>query len=374
MGNGNSMVKNILVIAGEVSGDIHGKELIEVFHRRNPEIKFWGLGGSGLASAGMEILHDVSELAVMGLLDVVIKYPRLKKIFNEVLCEVKKRKPIGAILIDYPGFNLKMAPLLKKNNIKVGYFVSPQLWAWGSNRALEVRQFIDKMVCILPFEPEFYRQYSVEAEFVGHPFVQLVRPSLMKDDFLKKWNIKEPYMVLLPGSREKEVRKIFPIMHRVVSALNKKYPQLNFVLVRAPQITIPQVDGIIQIDGPNYDALCYARAALVASGSATLECALAKLPSIVLYKTDSFSWFLAKRVAKVRYWALANIIAGEEVFPEFYQKIPFDRLYNACETILLDEQRRSQIIEKLDKIPDKLGTVGAYERAVEIFEKIFLEP
>ncbi len=365
--------KNILIVAGEISGDLHGAALVREMRAICPGMSFWGFGGQKMRDAGVETLVDVSQLAVMGLFDVVRHIPRIRGYMRRLLEVAQKRRPALAILIDYPGFNLKLAPKLKKIGIPVGYYISPQLWAWAENRVRVVRKFVDRMVCILPFEKDFYARYGVEVDYVGHPFVDIVHPEMDEADFRRAVGIDGDFLALLPGSRDREITRLLPIMvrirRRVAEYLGKEIPA---VIASAPgkrpliESLLPDDDFRV-VENLTYSAMAYARAGLVASGSATLEAAILNLPAVVLYRVDPLSWAIGKRIIKTPHIALANLVAGERVYPEFVQDIPVEQVAGIVAGFFRDDSAVDSVRRKLETIRTKLGPGGAALRAGEIF-------
>ncbi len=372
--------KNILIVAGEISGDLHGAALVREMRAICPGMSFWGFGGEMMRCAGVETLVDVSQLAVMGLFDVVRHIPRIRGYMRRLLEVARERHPALAILIDYPGFNLKLAPKLKKIGIPVGYYISPQLWAWAENRVRAVKKFVDRMVCILPFEKDFYARHGVEVDYVGHPFVDIVRPETDEADFRRAVGVDGDFLALLPGSRDREITRLLPIMveiHRKVAEyLGKEIPA---VVASAPgkrpliESLLPDADFRV-VENLTYSAMAYARAGLVASGSATLEAAILNLPAVVLYRVDPLSWAIGKRIIKTPHIALANLVAGERVYPEFVQDIPIERVADIVAEFFRDNSAVDSVRRKLEAIRAKLGPGGAARRAGEVFCELARAP
>jgi len=369
--------RNILVIAGEPSGDFQASLLISEFFKFFPDVHFWGFGGEKMRNAGAEILVDVSHLAVMGLFDVVAHIPKLKRFMRELCAEVERRKPTGAILVDYPGFNLSLAQKLKKQKIPVGYYISPQFWAWGENRVRKVKKFIDRMVCILPFEKEFYARHHIDVEYVGHPFVDVVSPEVSEAEFRRETEIGDAdFIAVLPGSREKEIFRILPPMLEIFKILRERHRSLMAVVAAAPgrEKIIENLaisEGIKIVSGRTYSAMKYARAGMIASGSATLEAMISRLPSVVLYRVDPLSWKIGRMLIKSPHIALANLVAGGKIFPEFIQNLNIEKIADEMEKIMYDNFRRNNITAQMESAVAKLGKGGASQKAAGIFSELF---
>ncbi len=367
---------DILIVAGETSGDLHASLLIDEFLRLAPNARFWGIGGPRMRRAGVETIADISQTAVMGLLDVVSHIPKLARLKRRVLGLVRSRKTRAAILVDYPGFNLSIAPHLKKAGVAVGYYISPQVWAWGRGRIKKISRFVDRMVCILPFERDFYKSHGVEVDYVGHPFIDVVAPEMGEREFRESLGISGEFIALLPGSRRKEVERLLPPMLSALRILRQDMPALGAVIAAAPGVedVVRQIAGgerVLVASGLTYSTMAYARGGIVASGSATLEALILGMPAVVVYRVDPISWLLGKRFIKTPFIALANLVAGEEVYPEFIQRIDVRRVASTLGRIAFDDRRRKEIRQKLAGASRKLGEGGAARRAAEIFIKLF---
>jgi len=368
--------KNIVIVAGEPSGDLQASLLVDSFRGIYPEAKFWGFGGEKMRSAGVETIIDIGELAVMGFVDVIKDIPRLKKLMRMLLHEVERRKPSGAILVDYPGFNLSLAKKIKKMNLPLAYYISPQLWAWAEGRVKKIRKYVDKMVCILPFEKEFYIRHGISVDYVGHPFIDIVTPEISAEEFRRSTGIEGDFIVLLPGSRTKEIYRLLPSMLETYKTLTAEGVEISAIIASAQgtkDTILELISGkeIPIIEGATYSAMSYAKAGLVSSGSATLECLISGLPAVVVYRVDRLSWMIGKRMIKVQSIALANLIAGEAVYPEFVQYFTPDILADAIKPLILDEPLRQVMKQKLEGACGKLGAGGASDNAAKILAQFF---
>ncbi len=367
---------NILIVAGEKSGDLQAAYLIEALSGILSDAEFWGIGGPSMRKAGVDTLIDISEIAVMGLLDVALSYRKINSAFDRIMREIKKRKPIGVILVDYPGFNLKLARKLKESGISVGYYISPQVWAWGVRRVKKMKRYVDRMVCILPFEKEFYAKFGMNVDYVGHPFFDHVKPEMSEKKFREITSINGKFIVMMPGSRVKEVKRHYTVMMEVLSILRLKYKDLCAVIPITETVKdyykakkIP--DYIVLIEGMTYLAMSYAEAGLIASGSAVMEASMSLLPSVVIYRVDPLSWFFGSLLIKTPFFAISNLIAGKEILPEFIQKIDRFKIAGHMDKLLMHGDSYNETQRNLMKVKEQLGPSGAEIRAAKIFANLF---
>lgn len=364
--------RSMMVVAGEVSGDIHAANLLHQLWGLAPDLEAFGVGGDRLAAEGLELIAHTRELAHMGLAEVVRELPRIRKILQRLLECARERSPAVAVLVDSPDFNLRLARRLKELGIPVVLYVSPQLWAWRKGRVRVVRRVADEMLCILPFEVDFYKSHGVPACFVGHPLV---------DDFSaagcleKGLNPEQGTLALLPGSRVMEVRSLLPAMLDGVGRIHPRPAEIR--LIEAPGVEeeisrvldeSPEVD-VVRVGGAaRREALARSQLAWTASGTATLECALLRVPMIVGYRLHPASYFLARMLVRVPHVALVNLIAGERLAPELIQGAFNGRRLAAITMSLrvegLDSQRAG-----LEGVRKALGPPGASERAARVVAK-----
>lgn len=369
------MKKRVLILSGEASGDLHGARLVEAVTSLDPNVHFYGMGGAHLAQAGVEIVVDSTQLAVVGLVEILSHFKPLWAAWKKIRNLIKHNPPDLLVLIDYPGFNLQMARLAKKHNVKVLYYISPQVWAWKKGRVKTIRRCVDKMLVIFPFEEKFYHQHQVNAEFVGHPLVDSIQPSLSKEQACTAFNLRPNQRVvgLLPGSRKGEIQRLMPVMMQAAAQLKKQHPDLVFLLPLAVSLTpediAPYLDPnlpvqIIQDQFNNVVQLC--DAAIVASGTATLQTALLGTPLVVIYKTTASTYFLAKRVIKIPFISLCNIVAEKLVVKELIQHhANAEAISNEVNQLLLNEQYTTVMRQNLNAIKEKLGVKGAANDAAK---------
>ena len=315
--------KKIVIIAGEDSGDLHGAHLIKEMKKIDPDFTFYGVGGDKMIGAGLNHIEHIKNLNVIGIVEVLKHYPRIKKIFNKTVSLIKEINPQQVILIDYPGFNMRLAKKVKQLGVSVTYFILPQVWAWNSKRAEQLKKLCDKLVSIIPFEKQWFKKRNIDVHFVGHPLISILDKTFEKNFLHQKYNIDQnkKIVALMPGSRKSEIKKHWGVFLDTIKQLKKDNKhEIQPVLIQAPNIAIENVpDNIIRIKDNHYEALSSADVAIVCSGTATLETALLRCPMVVCYKLSSITWFLAKRMASVKYLSLVNLIVGKEVVAELLQ-------------------------------------------------------
>lgn len=369
--------KTIMIVAGEASGDLHGASLVREMLKTDPALNFYGIGGSKLEKMGVKLFANTSTMAVMGLTEVVSKLGSILKIMGMMKKSLDEYRPDLVILIDYPDFNLRLAKAAKKKGIKVFYYISPQVWAWRKNRINQIKKFVDKMAVILPFEVDTYATKGFTVNYVGHPLLDLVKPHYSKQDSRKKISIAEnkTTIALLPGSRLSEVTKLLPEMLRAAEILAQKIPDVQFVLPLADTLEEKNISDISKsspvkikvIAGLTYDVISSADLAIVASGTATLETGLLGVPMIIIYKVSPFSALIGRMIINVRHMGLVNIIAGKTIVPELIQSdANGQRIASEALAILLNEEKRQEIVAHLADIRAKLGEPGAARRAAQL--------
>lgn len=351
----------ILLSAGEASGDYYGAQLIESLYQLAPSTKFFGMGGDRMRASGCELLVNAGEVAVVGLVEVLTHLPTIRRKFNSLIAEARRRKPEAAVLIDFPDFNLRLARQLHKLDIPVFYFVSPQVWAWRSGRVKQIRKYVRRMIVIFPFEQEFYKERGVEVSYVGHPLAYAPEPAISRAEFASRYGLDtaKPWIALLPGSRKKEVAMNLPAMAEAASRIGSQY---QYVLPVAStldgdwlrrELHPGQVE--IKLAVNSRLTLKHARAAVVASGTATVEAALAGTPFVVVYRLAPLTWLLGRRLVRLDTFAMANLIAGRRVVTELIQRdFTAKNIVHELETILPDGPRRSQMIADLKQVRERL--------------------
>lgn len=356
------------LIAGEASGDLHGANLMKHILKLDPnaEFRFWG-GDLMSAIGGVRVKH-YRETSFMGISDVIKNLSKISGFLKFSKKDVLEFKPDALILIDYPGFNMRMAKFGKNNGIKTHYYISPKVWAWNTGRAHKIRQYVDHLYTILPFETEFFRPFGVKPDYIGNPLCDAIDSYPFENNFNQNHELTKPVIALLPGSRMSELKHLLPNMVTV----SKMYPQYTFVLAGAPHIQDEIYHSYIGdapvklISGKTYDVVANAHAALVCSGTATLETALLNCPQVVCYKFSNLSYQVGKLVIKVKYISLVNLIMDNKVVPELIQVDYTPEKVKQELDKLLDGPERQKMLNSYAALRIKVGLPGASERAAEL--------
>lgn len=376
------MKKKILIVAGELSGDLHAAGLIRRLKALCPDCRFFGLGGKNMKAAGVDISFDLASLAVVGFVEVLKHYPLFKKIFDDILQKAAEEKPDAAILVDYPGFNLRLAKELKKMGIPVIYFISPQVWAWGRERLAFIRKTIGLMLVLFKFEEKLYQDGKFNVKFVGHPLLDTVQPTMSRNEVLDSAGLNKQALTiaLLPGSREKEVSNHLPVMLEAARRIHRAKPGVQFLICRSSTVARQTMKSIIEkisidfpykiLDNETYNGVSASDIAIVASGTATLETAILNKPMVIIYKVTLATWILAKLFVKIPDIGLVNVVAGKRIVPELVQ---FDatpaKIARTALEILNNPSKREKISLELSNLKNTLGSSGAYARAAEEISK-----
>jgi len=369
--------KNILIVAGEASGDLHGSNLVKAIKDIEPRINFFGLGGKRLKQAGVDLHFDLTEIAVVGIFEVLKNIKKFKSAFRCVLREIDRQRPDLAILIDYPGFNLRLAEELKKRSIPVIYYISPQVWAWGKGRIKKIKRLVLRIIVVFKFEEELYLKHNIPVSFVGHPLLDIVKSKTSKEEFLSRIGLdtKNLTFSLLPGSREKEVKALLPIMLKTSELIYKEIPNSQFLILRSPTTKEDIFNDIVsrfqvpvkQVTDMTYDGLNASDFALVASGTATLEAAILGVPMVILYKVSFLTWVYLKTAIKIPCIGLVNVIKQKKIIEEFIQ-------YNARPkkisryiiSTIKDKDKINNIKQGLSEVTRLIGEKGANLRAAKV--------
>jgi lipid-A-disaccharide synthase len=347
------------IIAGERSGDLHGSNLIKELKRQDKDalIRCWG--GDLMKKAGGELAMHYKETAFMGLWEAIANTRKILGQLSFCKKDILSFKPDAVVLIDYPGFNLQIAKFTKEKGYKVIYYISPKIWAWNKGRIKTIKAYVDLMLVVLPFEKEFYQKYDYQVEYVGNPVLDAVKAHRVSLDFFEKNELPDDKTIiaLLPGSRQQEIEHMLPVFCETALF----YPDYHFVLAAVKHVDpglyapVSSINNITLVYERAYDILAYSDAAVVVSGTATLETALWDVPQVVVYKTSGFTYFLAKMVVKVKYISLVNLIADKEVVKELIQhdmKVEF--VAKELNEILTNKERRQFIVSEYNKIKEKL--------------------
>lgn len=366
------MSDKLFFIAGEASGDLHASNLAAALLRANPELKLMGWGGELMEQEGVEILKHYRELAFMGFWEVV---KNLKTIFKNIdLCkqQISEEKPNALVLIDYPGFNLRIAKWAKEMGIPVYYYIAPQIWAWKENRVNQIKKNVTELFAVLPFEKEFYSKKGMDVHFVGHPLLDEVkkRKRLESNSFRTQFHLDErPIIALLPGSRKQEVKRMLEVMLK----LELKYPNYQFIIAGAPSLRPEFYHSLIGeqktklVFGVTYDLFEAAEAAMVTSGTATLEAALLNCPEVVCYKANPISYFIAKQLVKIKFISLVNLLLDREAVRELIQfEWNLNQASQELDAILKGGMKREYILASYRELRMKLGNGGASDTTAQL--------
>ena len=370
----------ILISAGEASGDIHAAAVTAAIKKIDSSAEVFGMGGDALRNAGGEVLFDIKDHGVMGFVEVLKKLPDLFKLRDDFEKVMDERKPDCLITVDYPGFNMKLAKLAHDKGIPVVSYIAPSAWAWHKSRAKKVAKIVDKVACIFPFEYDVYKEAGAPVEFVGHPLVDIVKPKMSQAEAMAFAGKEEgkKLILLMPGSRLMEIEKMLPTLLEAAKLIKKQLPEVSFVMPRAGTIPISLLEEKIKAsdlevkitEGNNYDLFSVADLALATSGTVTLEAALCGLGSVIVYKTNPVTYFIAKLVVDIPHIGLPNIVAAKSVLPELIQN-DFTPAKVAQEALaLLESERNAKMKEDLAYVKERLGKPGAVGRVAELVLKI----
>jgi lipid-A-disaccharide synthase len=357
-------MKKIYIISGERSGDLHASNLVSAMQKLEPNVKFRGMGGRYSKEAGVDLAVDYSEVALMGFIEVLIGFRKVLKYLALVKKDLILFRPDALILVDYGGFNMKIAAFAKENGIPVHYYIPPKVWAWNQKRALKLKAFTDRIYSILPFEPEFFQKFDMKVNYVGNPLLDEIRKFKPHDFFFQKNDLSyQPIIALLPGSRKQEILA----MLRPMIALIKEFPNAQFVIAGVDSLNRefyePAVKvGIKVVVNQTYDLLSHATAAVVTSGTATLETALFRVPQIVVYRTSGVSYMIAKNLIRVPFISLVNLIAGKEVVKELIQDdFSIENLKSELNRIFSNVVYKGEMLQGYDLIQERIGEGSASE-------------
>ncbi|MBU0480110.1 MAG: lipid-A-disaccharide synthase [Proteobacteria bacterium] len=372
--------KKIMIVAGEASGDMHGANLIKAMRNVAPDLDVTGMGGAALVSQGMKSLYDASRVSVVGLFEVFNHLADIREALRILENWMVQEKPALLILIDFPDFNMMLAKRAKAAGIPVFYYISPQVWAWRSGRVRKIKRLVDRLAVILPFEKKFYQEWGMDVDFVGHPLLDTVKPEKNRRELLASLNIdpENPGHVvgLLPGSRRKEVQAMLPLFLEGARLLEKEIGKTTFLIPAAEaledsvfaQCGLSDCGLDIRISRDDrYGLMSACDAVLAASGTVTLELAILKVPMVVSYRVSPISYFLGRKLIKVEFASLVNLVAGRKVVPELLQHdaVP-EKICSELLATICDQELRAEMLAGLEKVVADLGGPGASHRAAEI--------
>ena len=371
-----------MIVAGEPSGDAHGAALVNALHAIDSNLTFFGATGPLMRAAGVETTVNSDDLAIMGIVEVGRVFPRFIKAFRQLRDAAIKKSPDAVILVDWPEFNLRLASALHRRGLKVIYYISPQLWAWRPGRVSKIKENVDLLLSILPFEVEWYKAHGVDhVAFVGHPLSGEVKARFEREEFCRRNDLdpSRPIISFLPGSRQKEVERILPPMLDAIEELHKVRPEVQAVVVIAPSRSGQETYDLMSarnqsglatvVQQQTREALAASQAAAVASGTATLEAALLETPMVVVYKESPVNWHTLGRLITVQHFGLVNLVAGKEIAKELMQDNLTGR--NLAQELLklLEPERNNTARGQLRDVARKLGDPGASNRAAELIAK-----
>ena len=360
----------LAIVAGEVSGDRQSAGLVRAIKKLSPGIDIWGIGGPQMEAEGVELIYDITQWSVIGFWEVLKNFKALRKIFYNMLDIIKERRPKAVILVDYPGFNLRLAKKIKALNIPIIYYISPQVWAWGRRRIKQIKGLVDKMIVIFPFEKKLYENAGVPVEFVGHPIIDIVENRISRrEQFRKKLGLgfSDKLVGILPGSREQEVKRLLPLFLESAKIMEGS----KFVIAGASKKITKLISGYTQsipiFYGSTYDIMEASDLILTSSGTATLETACFSTPMVVVYRLNWLTYFIVKQMISIPNIAMANIVAGRHIVPELVQgqAVPSAISMEAL-SILESPERQNEIKKGLQDVRARLGGTGAFSRAARI--------
>lgn len=357
--------KNLLIIAGEDSGDMHGADVVRALRKVQPNLDLWGIGGDSLRAEGVELLRHTREMDVLGFAEVLKRYPFFKRVFREVLTEADRREPAAALLIDYPGFNLRLAKELKQRGIQVLYYICPQVWAWNRGRIPKMAQIIDRLMVIFPFEVDVFNGVDLQVDFTGHPMVDELRELRGQDPVPLPWGA-EKKISLLPGSRKQEIGYILPPLLKTAQLMEESRPDLSFI-IPVPERRRELVEDMLQkakkaprriavVVGQSREVLRQADAAFVASGTATLEAALLYCPTVLVYRGGRLNELFLRLLLRIPWLGIANIVSNKEIMPERLQRdMEPMKLAATIDPLMNDTPERAAMLDQFRALEKQLG-------------------
>lgn len=374
---------NVLIIAGEASGDLHGASLIRELKKIDSSLKIFGVGGNKMLAEGMELIYHIDKMAFLGFVEVVKHLPFIKKVQRDLIDEVKKRNVKEVILIDYPGFNLSIAKKLKSLDLKLIYYITPQVWAWGKGRVKNIKELFNKVLVVFPFEEKFFKSKNVNAEFVGHPLIQEINSYnyLNRDQLNNKFELDpaKEILLILSGSRKQEVKTIFP---EAIKAASRLVDEFDMQIVVACSSNLDEKVFYELTDQKNfkvikdytYDLLKHSKFGIIKSGTSTLEAGLMELPFVIVYKTSWLTYLIGKSLVKIKNIGMANIVLHEQVVPELIQNQANEKnIYSTAKNILSDDGLLNRMKLKLSRIKKVLGEKNAPKNAAKIIYSLLNE-
>ncbi|MCS6975145.1 MAG: lipid-A-disaccharide synthase [Cyclobacteriaceae bacterium] len=363
-------------IAGERSGDLHGGNLIKYLRAYRPDCQLRGFGGDFMQQAGMELVVHYRELAFMGFGEVIRHLGKIHRNLNLCKTDILSFRPDAVVLIDFAGFNLRVAQFAKKNGISVLWYIAPKVWAWNTGRVKKMKKWIDRLFVILPFEREFFKRYNWTVDYVGNPVLDAIKNFQFDEQFGARYNLPDVTVAMLPGSRRQEVKRMSLVFKQVA----RQFPDVVFIIPMVNNLKMEYYHelraepNIRVLSAPAYDILKNARAAIVTSGTATLETALLRIPQVVVYRTSSFSYFIGRALIKVPFISLVNLIAGRKVVEELIQQdADVKKISEVLRELLHNEALRKEVLKGYEEIYRLLDTGSASARTAELIINFFEE-
>ena len=369
-----------LIVAGEASGDMHGGGLVRALKKNHPKCEFSGLGGNRMREEGVKTFYDISRMGAVGIIEILEDLPHYLTVYRKLACEIKSGYYDAVILIDYPTLNLRLARLCRKYSCPALFFISPQVWAWRKGRIKNIRRTVDRMFVIFPFEEVLLKKEGVDAEFVGHPFIETVKTSMTRDEAMKEFSLDSSRKTigLMPGSRNSELNFLLDLIIKSAEEIRRYLKDCQFVLPVADTLNSNDIRERLKsnpldiriVEGKSYDVINCCDFLIIASGSATLEAALLGCPMVIVYKLNWVTYWLARMLVKIKLYGLVNIVAGEEVVTELIQnKATVKNITKEAVRIMSNSEERENLRSRLLQVGKSLGSPGVLDRvAVSIIE------
>lgn len=373
-----SKKKSVLMIVGDPSADMYGAGVIRELKSLHPEINILGTGGDLMKEAGLDLMYNVRDMSVIGFFEAFSKGALIRQIRKSILKVIEENNICAALLVDYPGFNLYLASILKSKNIPVVYYISPQVWAWRSGRIKKIKERVDRMLVILPFEEELYRNSGVNTSFVGHPLLEIIDEDLKKSENIIPWKKSSgPVVTLMPGSRKKEIHFLLADMLKAAEIISAQIPGVSFVLpvaqgldIKSIEASLPRNIDIKLTDGRAREVLRNSDFAVICSGTATLEAAIIGTPFIIIYRLSKLTEFIGRRFLKIHNWGLVNIVAGKEIIPELEQEeVNPVNIASFVVEALKSPDKLAEMRNDLSKIRNMLGERVASARVAAVISE-----
>lgn len=370
-------MKKIMIISGEASGDMHGANLVQEVKKQDPSMSFHGVGSKRMREAGVRMLADASEISVVGGTEVVTHIRAIYRVYAQLKRFLREERPDFLILIDFPDFNLRLGKVARKLGIPILYYISPQVWAWRKGRVKKIAALVNAIIVVLPFEVDLYKSQGVDVRYVGHPLTDVVHSRFTKEEARRELGLdpEKRSIALLPGSRMKEISNLLPDMISAAGILRRRFHDLQFVLPVAHTLKMKAIRSFVEksntpvhiVEGRVYDVLRASDAAIVTSGTATLETGLMAVPMVIVYRMSALSMFIGRLIIRVDHVGLVNIVAGKRVVPELLQeKVTPENIVNAISPLLNDTDAYEEVRKELLNIRDRLGKSGASARAAAV--------